>query len=174
MAPDLPCSAISSARALENDDSAASALLNSPASDDQHAGQDQQPDVDGAHGPVLGRSGVDLVAGQHLALAGALPLGEQPGLEAEHLAVLLGLGVVVAEQVQDPVHGQQVDLVGGGVVGLAGLAGLLGLPLGDRVAQHQVAEHALLGLLADQAGAQLVHREGQHVGRARPCPSTGR
>ena len=32
-------------------------------------------------------------------------------------------------------------------------------------AQHDVAEDALLGLLVDQAGPQLVHREGQHVGR---------
>ena len=32
-------------------------------------------------------------------------------------------------------------------------------------AEHEVAEHALLGLLVDQARAQLVHREGEHVGR---------
>ena len=43
----------------------------------------------------------------------AQPLGEQSRLEVEHLAVLVGLGVVVAEQVQDAVHGQQVELVVG-------------------------------------------------------------
>ena len=80
--------------------------------------------------------------------------------------MLLRLGVVVAEQVQDPVHGEQVDLVGGAVLRLAGLPGLLGLPLGHRMAQHEVAEHPLLGVLVDHAGPQLVHREGQHVGGA--------
>ena len=39
------------------------------------------------------------------------------------------------------------------------------LPLGDLGADHQVAEHALLGLFVDQARPQLVHREGEHVGR---------
>ena len=39
--------------------------------------------------------------------------------------MLLGLGVVVAEQVQDPVHGQQLDLRFGAV------AGGLALPGGD-------------------------------------------
>ena len=43
---------------------------------------------------------------------------------------------------------------------------VFGLARGHRRAQHQVAEHALLGLLVDQAGPQLVHREGEHVGRA--------
>ena len=42
----------------------------------------------------------------------------------------------------------------------------LTLPLRDRRAQHQVAEHALLGLLVDQTRPQLVHREGEDVGRA--------
>ena len=92
--------------------------------------------------------------------SGRSPGGEQLVLEAEHLLVLLGLGVVVAEQVQDAVHGQQLDL------GLGAVAGGRALLLGDRRAQHQVAEHALLGLLVDQAGTQLVHREGEHVGRA--------
>ena len=74
--------------------------------------------------------------------------------------MLLGLGVVVAEEVQDPVDGQQVDL------GLAAVARLDTLPLGDGRRQDEVAQDALLGLLVDQAGTQLVHREGQHVGRS--------
>ena len=59
-----------------------------------------------------------------------------------------------------PCDGQQLDL------GVRAVAGRLALPRGDLGAEHQVAEHALLGLLVDQAGPQLVHREGEHVGRA--------
>jgi hypothetical protein len=42
------------------------------------------------------------------------------GVQAENLAFLLRLGVVVAEQVQHPVHGEQVQLVGQRVAGRAG------------------------------------------------------
>jgi hypothetical protein len=35
--------------------------------------------------------------------------------------VLFGLGVVITEQVQDPVHAEQLELVLGGVAGLRGL-----------------------------------------------------
>ena len=93
-------------------------------------------------------------------LTAAAPGRQELVLETEHLLVLLRLGVVVAEQVQDAVHGQQLDL------GLGAVARGLALLGGDVGAQHQVAEHALLGLLVDQAGAQLVHRERQHVGRS--------
>src|ERR1044071_267747 len=48
----------------------------------------------------------------------------------------LGLGVVVAEEVEDAVDGEQVDL------GLAAVAGLLALARGDGRRQHEVAEHA--------------------------------
>ena len=68
------------------------------------------------------------------------------------------LGVVVAEQVQDAVRREQQQLL------LGGVAGLRGLPRRDGRAEHDVAEHALLGLLAVAAGAQLVHREAHHVG----------
>jgi hypothetical protein len=43
------------------------------------------------------------------------PVGEQLGLQAEHLGVLLGLAVVVAEQVQHAVRGEQLQLGGGAV-----------------------------------------------------------
>ena len=43
--------------------------------------------------------------------------------------------------------------------------GGLTLTLGHLRAEHEVAEHALLGFLVDQAGPQLVHGEGEHVGR---------
>ena len=56
--------------------------------------------------------------------------------------------------------------VSSSISAVGAVAGGLALPRGDSRAEHQVAEHALLGLLVDQAGAQLVHREGEHVGRA--------
>ena len=83
---------------------------------------------------------------------------QQLALQLEHLPLLLGLGVVVAEQVQDAVRREQQQLLLGGVAGLGGLPGR------DARAEHDVAEHALLGLLALAAGAQLVHREAHHVG----------
>ena len=94
----------------------------------------------------MGLTGASLRRPRH---ADARPLGEQPRLQPEHLGVLLGLGVVVAEQVQDAVDGQQVDLV----ADRAGLARASGLPLGDLGAEHEVTEDALLGLLVDQARA---------------------
>ena len=54
--------------------------------------------------------------------------------------MLLGLGVVVAEQVQDAVHREEVDLLLAGVAGLTALARLLGLLVRDPRAEHQVAE----------------------------------
>jgi hypothetical protein len=86
--------------------------------------------------------------------------------------VLVGLAVVVAEQVQHAVGGEQVQLVGGGVTGL------LRLPLGHLRAQHDVAEHRGRGVvvLLTAAGVrhapraaqvELVHGEGHDVGGAR-------
>ena len=46
------------------------------------------------------------------------PLLEQLALQGEHLLLLVGLGVVVAEQVQHTVHGQQGELVAQRVAGL--------------------------------------------------------
>ena len=75
--------------------------------------------------------------------------------------VLLGLGVVVAEQVQDAVHREQVDLV---VVAVPGGGGLL---RGDLRAQRDVAEVARVGLSSSsRPGRQLVHGERQDVGGA--------
>jgi hypothetical protein len=78
--------------------------------------------------------------------------------------VFLRLGVVVAEQVKDPVHGQQLELRLGAV------------PRRPRLrrrylrAEHHVTEQAgVRGRLLPAAGlrrAQLVHRERQHIGRA--------
>ena len=71
--------------------------------------------------------------------------------------------MIVAEQVQDPVHRQQLELVLRAVAGLGGLFG------GDLGAEHYVTKQPRVGGFL--AGArlrwpQLVHREGQHVGRA--------
>ena len=100
------------------------------------------------------------------------PRAQQPVLQAEHLGALVGLRVVVAEQVQDAVHGEQFQLVLGAVAGVAGLNRR------DLRAQHHVPEQAGIGagfLRARPAGVdpaevrrpQLVHREREDVGRAR-------
>src|SRR5690625_2191141 len=86
---------------------------------------------------------------------------EELALEREHLVLLLRLGVVEAEQVEDAVRGEEEQLLGGAVTGGLGLGG------GDLRAEHDVAEHALDRRLPRDAGAQLVHREGQDVGGAR-------
>ena len=87
------------------------------------------------------------------------PLGEQPRLQPEHLGVLLGLGVVVAEQVQDPVGEQQRELVleRGGRPPRPGAA-----PPAGRARRRRAGPR--LGLLVVLGAAQLVHRERQHVG----------
>ena len=85
---------------------------------------------------------------------------EEVALEAEHLLLLLGLGVVEAEQVQEAVRREQQQLVHRGV------PGGLRLRLGDLRAQHDVAEQPGGRRLVLGAGAQLVHREAQHVGGA--------
>jgi hypothetical protein len=51
--------------------------------------------------------------------------GDQVALQTEHLALLLGLGVIEAQQVQQSVRGEQDQLVDGRV------AGRLSLRLGD-------------------------------------------
>src|SRR6478736_1477150 len=71
---------------------------------------------------------------------------QQLALQLEHLALLVRLGVVVAEQVQDAVRRQQEHLLDRGVTRLDRLL------RGHRRAQHDVAERALFGLLALAAG----------------------
>src|SRR6266536_2786686 len=44
-------------------------------------------------------------------IPGGAPAGEQLILEAEHGGALVRLGVVIAEQVQDPVRAEQLELV---------------------------------------------------------------
>jgi hypothetical protein len=78
--------------------------------------------------------------------------------------------MVVAEQVQDSVHRQQLKLILRAVPGLGGLFG------GDLRAEHDVAEQTRVGSFVARRTRlrrpQLVHRERQHVGRARlPHPA---
>src|SRR6185437_1881769 len=65
---------------------------------------------------------------------------QQLSLQVEHLPLLLRLGVVVAQQVQDAVGGQKQQLLLGRVTGVAGL------PLGHARAEHDVTEQAGLGV----------------------------
>src|SRR5581483_11732222 len=90
-----------------------------------------------------------------------LPARKKPGLQSEHLALLVGLGMVVPEQVQYAVHGQQVQLVGCRVAGRHRLGG------GDLRGEHDVAEQRRLParvLARPVVDAALVHREGEDVG----------
>src|SRR3954447_548147 len=154
--PLRPSATSSSARTFDMEASAASTLEKNPATTTRTAAATRRTVSPGLIDCSFGTGpGED-----------PLPLRQQPRLQPEHLRVLLGLAVVVAEQVQDPVDGQQVDLVGLGVAGLSLVAGLLGLPFGDLGAQDEVTEDSLLRLLVDEPRAQLVHRERQYVGRA--------
>jgi hypothetical protein len=84
--------------------------------------------------------------------------------------VLLRLGVVIAEQVQHPVDGEQLKL------GLGAVPGRSRLGCRDLRAEHHITEQARVSgrLLAPArlGRAELVHRERQHIGRARlPHPA---
>src|SRR5690606_22788499 len=108
-APRRPASASPSARDVEKGDRAASAAASTPATSTKAAAR-----MSSCGSPPIGDA--------TFAFSSRLPLGEQSRLQREHLSMLLGLGVVVAEQVQDPVDREQVQLVFEGMSGLAGLA----------------------------------------------------
>ena len=91
------------------------------------------------------------------------PALEQLLLQPEHLPLLLGLRVVVAEQVQDAVGGEQLQLVVDGVAG--GGAPARRRPPGT-ARRRRAAPAPGPGRRAGPV-SQLVHREGEHVGRAR-------
>src|SRR5450755_3772186 len=106
-------------------------------------------------------------------IPGRAPGREQLVLQAEHRGVLVRLSVVIPEQVQDAVRAEQFELVTQRMLRLAGLVG------GDVGTEHDVAEQAgrrrrfparaLVdpGTAAGGRRSQLIHGEGQHVGRAR-------
>ena len=87
------------------------------------------------------------------------PRGEQLVLQAEHLLVLLRLGVVVAEQVQDAVHGEQLEL---GVGRWPAVTACRSATAGQSTRSPRMPSS---GSSLTSPGPQLVHREGEHVGR---------
>ena len=115
--------------------------------------------ADRAEYPVV-RAALGSAAGR--LVPGGVEVGEDAPLQREHLAFLGGFGVVVTEQVQHAVHGEQVQLVEQAV------PGLLGLVAGERRAQHDVTEQggARVGGIRAARRVQFVHREGHHVGGA--------
>lgn len=78
-------------------------------------------------------------------------------LEGEHLFPRFGLTVVVAEQVEESVDGQQQDLVHRRMTCRPSLS------LGDLGADDDVA-HLTFGRLLRLALVELIHGKGHHVG----------
>ena len=89
----------------------------------------------------------------------------KPRLRREHLLLLGRLAVVVAEQVQHAVRAEQVQLVLGAVTCRRRLRP------GDVRAEHDVTEQrrrrVLVVVAVVATVVQLVHREGEYVGRSR-------
>src|SRR5438034_1431155 len=139
-APRTPSRAISSARAADTRDSAESVIANSPARTVSAAAQTS--------------SMAALRSGRPARLR--LPPGQQPFLEPEHLALLLRFGVVVPEQVQYPVDGEQVQFVGGGVAGGGRLLRRHARREHDVAEQRRFPARRLTRPVVDAA---LVHRE---------------
>ncbi len=89
-----------------------------------------------------------------------LELGDERTLEAEHLRLILGLGMVVTQQVQDSVRQQDAQLMLGAVA--CRLRLLQQPPAGHSTTSPSTPVHRRpTGL----AGPQLVHRERHHVRR---------
>lgn len=90
------------------------------------------------------------------------PLLEQPVLQGEHLPLFVGFAVVVAEQMQHTVDGEQRQFVPEAVACRGGLFG------GELRAQHDVAQHgrARLRRIGATTRLELIHREAHHVRRA--------
>src|SRR5260221_2252270 len=72
---------------------------------------------DSGRAPVFGRTAVCGPGGSAAVPAALGPPGrQQPVLQAEHGSMLLGVGMVIPEQVQDAVGGEQVDFVRNGML----------------------------------------------------------
>src|SRR5687767_4456419 len=143
-APARPARTSASTRARDTEFRAASAAAKTPASGIRRTAMTisgRVPFMAWALLAVLEASGAEHggVAAPPGRLGGGIlprgaPVGEQLALQPEHLPLLLRLGVVVAEQVQHAVHGEQVQLVAEGVACLASLR------LCEVRAEHDVAE----------------------------------
>src|SRR5919202_6564912 len=132
----VPSRRISWTRAFDTRCRAASIAPKTPASGTRQTAITRAvtaPELIGTGSPGPG------LPGDRLPGCGA-PALDQLLLEAEHLLLLLRLHVVVTEQVQDAVGGEQDELVVHRVPGGAGL------PDGDRRAQDDVAEQRRAGL----------------------------
>ena len=88
-------------------------------------------------------------------------LFENAVLQPEHLLLLLRLGVVVAEEVQDTVDREHREFV------VEGASCLFGLTLRESGTDHDVAEDRRTGFRGVGAAAwdEFVHREAHDVGR---------
>src|SRR5690554_1144417 len=86
---------------------------------------------------------------------------QEVALQAEHLLLFDGFGVIETEQVQDAMGGQHEQLIERAV------ACRLGLGRGDLRAEHHVAQKVGRADRVFRARAQLVHREAEHVRRTR-------
>src|SRR5258708_8169376 len=122
----LPDLASSFAPARETRSSAVSALAHNPAnSASAAAARISQPIAClswRAGSP--GRTAVCGPGGSAAVPAALGPPGrQQPVLQAEHGSMLLGLGMVIPEQVQDALCGEQVDFVVNGMLGAPGSRG---------------------------------------------------
>src|SRR5690606_22338548 len=127
-APQTPSWARAPARAAETVPIAASAIATPPASTTRPAAHNSRA-----------RSGNPPVAAGSISTGPRQPPAlQQAALQPEHLAFLLRLGVVIAEQMQDTVHGQQFQLLEGSVAGHGRL------PSRHLRTQHDVAQESRL------------------------------
>src|SRR5712664_701371 len=147
----LPDVASSFAPARETLSSAVSALAHNPANSASaaaarisqpiaclswRAGSPGRPGHSG-RAPVFGRTAVSGSGGSAAVPAALGPPGrQQPVLQAEHGSMLLGVGMVIPEQVQDAVGGEQVDFVRNGMLGPPGSRG------GNLRADHYIPQQA--------------------------------
>src|SRR6476661_5751525 len=127
-APRRPSRVISSSRAGETMVIAASAAASSPAIGTSAAATTSNSTS------MLSTVGISPVRSTGQPGSMIAPGVEQFVLQPEHLPLLGGFGVVVAEQVQAAVHGEQVQLVVEGMTGLRRLRG------GHGRAQHHITQ----------------------------------
>ena len=143
--------------------SAASALASTPARTTSTMARTSSQMSAGAHRSSLARA-----AGPAPAAPGGTSSASNWLLQREHLALVRRLGVVVAEQVEDPVRAEQVELL------LHGPLVLDRLGRRDGRAEHNVTKETGVRPRRPRSAGASRPREGQHVGWARARPSSAR
>src|SRR5215813_704844 len=103
----------------------------------------------------------------HVRPAVGSPGSQQPVLQAEHGSMLSGVGMVIPEQVQDAMGGEQVDLI------RDAMASPPGLPRSNLRANHHISKQNIgpIGIevarlrmrSARLRRPELIHRESEHV-----------